>query len=83
MKYLILVTEIIHTLINLSILIPFFINDKNILLYYYHYYLLLIGGWILFDGCLLTKLERKMKNDEKNKKWNYRVFRKIFKYKTF
>jgi hypothetical protein len=69
MKYLILVIEIIHTLINLSILIPFFINDKNILLYYYYFYLLLIGGLILFDGCWLTQLERKMKNDEKNKQW--------------
>ena len=60
MKYLIL--KIIHTLINRYI-IHFFINDKNILLYYYHYYLLLIGGWILFDGCLLTKLE--VKKNEK------------------
>ena len=45
MNLIILVIEIIHIL---SILISFFINDKNILLYYYiiiiFVYLLYVGG---------------------------------------
>ena len=72
MKYLILVLEIIHILVILSILIPFFINDKNILLYYYYFCLFIIGGWILFNNkCWLSILEKKIKNDEKNKKWAF------------
>jgi len=70
MEYLILVIEIIHILVILSILIPFFINDKNILLYYYYFCLFIIGGWILFDDkCWLTIIEKKIKNNKNNKKW--------------
>ena len=70
MKLIILVIEIIHILIVLSILIPFFINDKNILLYYYYFCLFIICGWIIFDTkCWLTTLERNIKNDNNNKRW--------------
>jgi len=70
MKYLILVIEIIHILVILSILTPFFINDKNILLYYYYFCLFIIGGWIIFNNnCWLSLLEKKIKNNEKNEEW--------------
>lgn len=70
MKYLILVIEIIHILVILSILIPFFINDKKILLYYYYFCLFIIGGWIIFNNnCWLSLLEKKIKNNEKNEEW--------------
>ena len=69
MEYLILFIEIIHILVILSTLIPFFVNDKKILLYYYYFYLFIICGWIVFNNkCWLTLLERKIKNNKNNKK---------------
>ena len=66
-KFLSTILSILHSVLFMSILVPFFSNNKVILKLYLYWLLFIYVGWILFKNkCWLSIIENKLSNDNSN-----------------